>query len=84
MDTSKESLVLFVALTHDRDWLFQQNYAPVHRSVYINRYLSQNLIVTITLPARSPDLNPIETEWYILACRIYANSGQYKDVAALK
>lgn len=35
-------------------------------------------------PAKSPNLNPIESMWCILSRRVYANGRQWNNVAELK
>ncbi|KAG3084978.1 hypothetical protein PI124_g10458 [Phytophthora idaei] len=35
-------------------------------------------------PARSPDCNPIENVWSVMAARVYANGRQYRTVGELE
>ncbi|KAG3049646.1 hypothetical protein PI124_g9200 [Phytophthora idaei] len=35
-------------------------------------------------PARSPDCNPIENVWSVMAARVYAHGRQYRTVGVLE
>ncbi|CAF3449138.1 unnamed protein product [Rotaria socialis] len=50
------------------DWIFQQDNAPNHRAK----------------PSSSPDLNPIENLWGILARKVYAGGKQFRTKEQLK
>ena len=40
--------------------IFMDDDAPCHRAVVLNKFLQQQGVMRLDLPARSPDLNPIE------------------------
>ena len=48
------------------DFILMDDNARAHRARITNRYLEQAAIVRFDLPARSPDLNPIEPALYML------------------
>ena len=50
--------------------LFQQDNAPVHVSKQTTTFLDNNNINRIDWPALSPDQNPIENVWGILAKKL--------------
>ncbi len=68
----------------DENAIFQQDNAPIHVSARSKDWFRDRKIELLTWPARSPDLNPIENVWGILARRIYKNGRQFETVAALK
>ena len=63
---------------------FQQDNAPVHSSASTRRWLLDNNVSVLGWPARSPDFNPIENLWGVLARAVYAESRQFSNVEQLK
>jgi len=59
------------------DWIFYQDNAPVHAAKITKEFLIANNIKTEQAPPCSPDLNPIENVWGILASRVYAGGKTY-------
>lgn len=64
--------------------IFQQDNASIHASKATKKWLEDNRVNTLTWPACSPDLNPIENIWGIMVRRMYANNRQYRTIAELK
>ena len=64
--------------------IFQQDNASIHTSRQTKHWLANNLIKYFDWPAKSPDLNPIENIWGILARRVYTNGKQYYSVSDIK
>ena len=71
-------------LTTLAETVFMQDYAPVHRARSILAWLQTHEINVMEWPPYSPDLNPIENVWGILARRVYANGRQFNSVNELK
>jgi hypothetical protein len=46
-----------------KQWIFQQDNAPIHWSTIKTEYLEDQNIETLEWPSRSPDLNPIDSIW---------------------
>ena len=63
---------------------FQQDNAKIHVSRSTKRWFEAQNIPLLDWPNRSPDLNPMENLWAILARRVYANNKQYETVQELK
>lgn len=63
-----------------QEFIFQQDNAPCHSSKYVKAWLKRQKINSLLWPAYSPDLNPIENLWSILARKVYANGRQFNDI----
>jgi transposase len=68
----------------DSEWTFQQDNAPIHRAKANFPWFRSKNINLLEWPALSPDLNPLENVWGILARRVYAEGRQFSDVEELK
>ena len=66
------------------NFIFQQDNAPIHRAKSNISWFTSKKIKLLEWPALSPDLNPIENVWGILARRVYAEGKQYSNVDELK
>lgn len=64
--------------------IFQQDNASIHVSKETKAWFRDFEINLLEWPARSPDLNPIENLWGILARRVYRDGRQFHSVEELK
>lgn len=68
----------------DPQWIFRQDNAPIHTSHSTMAWFQEHGVRVLPWPALSPDLNPIENVWGIMARRVYANGRQFDNVAELR
>jgi transposase len=66
------------------DWVFMQDNASIHRSLHTKKWIDDSQIKVLEWPANSPDLNPIENLWGLLARAVYANGRQFNSREELK
>lgn len=66
------------------DLIFQHDNAAIHRAKTIKSWFERIKVEVLPWPSRSPDLNPIENLWGILARKVYANGEQYSNESELK
>lgn len=70
--------------TYNGTWVFQQDNASVHTEKVTNKWFKDHNVNVLDWPARSPDLNPIENLWGLLARPVYANGRQFESINSLK
>ncbi|RYY67865.1 hypothetical protein EON63_25385 [archaeon] len=79
-----EPLVRDLEGIYHEEIYFQQDDAPVHSSHATQDWLDKRGITILDWPAISPDLDPIENVFGILARRLYAGNRQFSTVAELR
>ncbi|CDF38907.1 Transposase [Chondrus crispus] len=83
IDTLESYLLPFVDQEMGPSWVFMQDGASIHRARRTFQWFDEEEIPLLEWPAKSPDLNPIENLWGILARTVYAHQRQFKDVDEL-
>jgi len=61
------SVKLHISFDPPEQWYFQQDNAPAHKSKLVTEFLHGKGITCLDHPPYSPDLNPIENLWAIMA-----------------
>jgi hypothetical protein len=82
--TVSEYMLPFAHSNHGVDFVFQQDNASIHASRETTSFLQEMKVDTMVWPARSPDCNPIENVWSVMAARVYAHGRQYRTVGELE
>lgn len=82
--TLEEHLIPFGDDVMENDFIFQQDNAAIHVSRASKAWFAEKGIELLEWPARSPDLNPMENLWGIMARRVYQNGRQFSTVQELE
>lgn len=83
----EESLLPFAYAEHGtepEDFYFQHDGAPAHRAQVTRTWLQGIGVTVMDWPAVSPDLNPIENVWGILAQDVYKHGRQFENKDSLR
>ena len=67
-----------------KNGIFQQDNAPVHTARVAQGVLAEAKVRTLTWPAYSPDLNPIENLWAAVEVEIRKHNPQPSSVGELE
>ena len=65
-------------------WTFQKDNASIHTSGHTTQWFKDRNIKVMDWAAKSPDLNPIENLWGVLASRVYRDMRKFTSVDDFK
>nr|CCA27298.1 GK10162 putative [Albugo laibachii Nc14] len=83
-ETLSSHLLPFVRKNDPSGNVYQHDNALSHHARLTKTWLDTNNVVTMSWPAMSPDLNPIENSCGILTREVYAHGRQFSSQEVLK
>ena len=81
--TLKTNLLPLIRRFATESVVYQHDNCPSHTAVATKQWLTKNNIICMDWMSCSPDLNPIENIWAILARQVYADGRQFNNRAEL-
>lgn len=84
LDLLEDDLVPYLENEMEDDFIYQQDNAAIHVSREAIDWFEEKDVPLLPWPARSPDLNPIENLWGILARRVYEGGRQFATMRELE
>lgn len=84
LNTLETYMLPYAYAFHGETFKFMQDGASIHTARICNEWFHALNIDVIPWAAKSPDLNPIENIWGIMARSVYHNGKQYSTVEELK
>ena len=69
---------------HEVGYTFQHDIALMHTSMETNQWFEDHNVNFLDWPVLSPDLNPIENAWRMLARSVYKDQRQFSSVEELQ
>ncbi|POM79258.1 Transposase [Phytophthora palmivora] len=76
--TLSEYFLPFIDRVYGRECVFQQDNASIHTSGATKELLKEENVDVMDWSAKSPDLNPIDNMWGVLARAVYAHGRQFQ------
>ena len=77
-------LLPFGSELHLNEYIFQQDNAPCHTANKTKDWFDQKGVICMDWSSLSPDLNPIENVWGMMARLVYADGKQSNNLDELK
>lgn len=87
IDILETHLLPFAYANHGtgfNDFILQQDGASAHRAIATRNWLDAVGVKVMTWPAVSPDLNPIENVWGIMAQEVYKHGRKFRNKDELR
>jgi transposase len=83
-DTLRSVLLPWARENHKKGFEYQHDNATIHTAKATQAFFKAEKVKVVKWPAKSPDLNPIENLWGIMARDVYGEGRQYEHLDDLE